>query len=507
MKIKVLQKRFSSTAFAICLLLSSMTAAAQVFSADQKSGQENLLSNLPSANIGNIDSTGVPVAVKDDFPKVSLTGTATLLSVIPGGAERFSFQLELKNLKPENVQIIEETLFVASQGGWSRPLGNWISNKIGSKTINGSATHILKYESTAAGERTASYVFTRLRVATKGKSKVLFVQIPVKREGYQTPLPLERLTFINPVFIGVQESVNPMTLSNGKQWIQVIGQIINLTGQPAKLISWKVTSFNAGEVLSSSFGPDPFNGNQSINQFFIGKQYNFPENFSYPVRIEAEVEINGVIHSVMRDVKTSVPHGIISKAFPVRGLWNWGNGVGDAAFHLHYRNEDQRYAYDMGMYKTVNGQRRLDKGNPAQNSDYFCYNQKIYAIDDGKVIAVVDNFPENNPGAMTIGTGNNMVVVEHLVKKHSVYVHIRQNSAVVKVGQTVKAGDMLAEVGNSGSTGGVPHLHLAAYRIDETGHINAIPMFYHILDPTAFNMFNQLTVPKGTNGITGYSTN
>src|SRR5215204_6247363 len=439
MKINIQQKRFGSIALAFCLLLSAMPAKARIFPAYQSSRQEILLGTSPANDIAGVASKIAAGALKDDYPQLSLTGTATLLSVIPGGAERFSFQLELKNLKPQKVQITEETLFLASQGGWSRSLNNWISNKIGSKTIAESATHTLKYESPAAGERTASYVFTRVRVAANGKSKLLFIQIPIKREGYQTPKELPRLTIFNPIFIGIQESVNPMRLSNGKHWLQVIGQIINLTGKPAKLISWKVTSFNSGEVLSSSFGPDQFSGDKLINQFFIGKQYNFSENLSHPVRIEAELEVSGVIHFVMRDITQSVPNGIISKAFPVKGNWNWGNGVGDAPFHGHYRNEDQRYAYDMGKFNSVDGQQRLSNGDPNQNSNYFCWNQPIYSIRDGKVIAVIDNFPENNGGQATPGTGNNMIVVEHLGKKHSVFVHIRPNSAVVNVGQTVKA--------------------------------------------------------------------
>ncbi len=498
-------KLFCSIALAFCLLVSSIISKAEFFSATNHERE------IPPDSSQSTDPGGVVLneavgTLSDEFPKLSLTGTATLLSIIPGGAERFSFQMELKNLKPQQVQIIEETVFLASQGGWSRSLDNWISNKIGSKTIAASATHTLKYESRAAGERTASYVYARLRVIMNGKSKVLFTQFPINHAGYQTPEPLPRLTIINPIFIGIQESINPMRLSNGRQWLQIIGQIINLTGQPAKLISWKVTSFHAGEVLSSSFGPDQFGGDKLINQFFIGKEYNFSENFSYPLRIEAELEINGVNHFVMRDITTSVPKGIISKAFPVKGLWNWGNGVGDPFFHGHYRNEDQRYAYDMGMYKNVNGQRKLSTGDPTQNSNYFCWNQPIYSIDDGKIIAVIDNFPENNGGQPTPGTGNNMVVVEHLGRKNSVFVHIRPNSAVVTVGQSVKAGDMLARVGNAGSSS-APHLHLAAYRIDETGHINAIPMFYYILDPTVPLMSKQLTVPKGTNGLLGYMTN
>ena len=57
----------------------------------------------------------------------------------------------------------------------------------------------------------------------------------------------------------------------------------------------------------------------------------------------------------------------------------------------------------------------------------------------------------------------------------SLYVHIRQYSAFVEVGDKVSAGDPLARVGNAGSTGGAPHLHLSVYRHRQNGSHQGSP--------------------------------
>lgn len=439
---------------------------------------------------------------RDDYPNISMTGAGTLHSVEPNGAERFSFEIELKNNKPEKVLIVEESVFLASQGGWSRSLEKWISSKIGGTIIDKSAAYKLKYTSPTEGERTASYVFARLRVRVNGKERVVFHQFPIKAAGLAVPPPIP-VSIFNPVYISVQEPVTPLLLSNGKQWFQIVGQVINFTRRPVKIKSWSVKSMHNGEVLSSAFGPDPFDSAKQINEFFVGKEYSYSEKLSYPVRIQADIEIDGISQFITRDVSMSFEKSLHSKAPPVKGLWNWGNGAGDPVFHIHYRNEDQRYAYDMGMYKNVNGKHVLSSGAADKNESYFAWNQPIYALDDGTVISVIDNFPDNNGNVYNKATGQNWIVVEHLLGKRSLYVHIRQNSATVAVGQKVKAGDMLARVGNAGSSG-APHLHLAAYAIGKTGHIYAIPIFFQNINPRAPNInANIWAVPKGTNTDNG----
>lgn len=81
---------------------------------------------------------------------------------------------------------------------------------------------------------------------------------------------------------------------------------------------------------------------------------------------------------------------------------------------------------------------------------------EIVAARAGTVVAVDDSAPD--------GTGlfadDNAVVVEHEDGTLASYVHIQQGGARVSEGEGVEAGQLIALSGNSGHTGGLPHLHL-----------------------------------------------
>lgn len=93
-----------------------------------------------------------------------------------------------------------------------------------------------------------------------------------------------------------------------------------------------------------------------------------------------------------------------------------------------------------------------------------CYGKPIYAVADGVVVGVVDQF-ENQPQFKPSGNidfpGGNTITVKHNEQGqefYSFYAHLLRNSPKVKIGQTVKRGEHIATLGNSGNTTG-PHLH------------------------------------------------
>jgi murein DD-endopeptidase MepM/ murein hydrolase activator NlpD len=86
----------------------------------------------------------------------------------------------------------------------------------------------------------------------------------------------------------------------------------------------------------------------------------------------------------------------------------------------------------------------------------------ILAAEDGVVIAVKD---DSQIGGLDQSFENdgNYIEILHANNEVSEYEHLRYNSSRVKIGETVKAGQVIAEVGNTGWSA-CPHLHFMVYQ-------------------------------------------
>lgn len=92
---------------------------------------------------------------------------------------------------------------------------------------------------------------------------------------------------------------------------------------------------------------------------------------------------------------------------------------------------------------------------------YRVFGKSVYAIADGEVFdaertrpdnPVTGNLPNAKPNFLWITHGDIEVY----------YSHFRQDSLEVGTGSSVVAGQKIGEAGNSGNTGGMPHLHMHA---------------------------------------------
>ncbi|WP_299402784.1 M23 family metallopeptidase [Acaryochloris sp. IP29b_bin.148] len=92
----------------------------------------------------------------------------------------------------------------------------------------------------------------------------------------------------------------------------------------------------------------------------------------------------------------------------------------------------------------------------------------VYAMRAGRVISIQDKYPDRGGGKEQIHRFNH-VWLEHDQGYRSAYVHLQQGFQQrmnLKVGDQVKAGQIIGYSGNSGwSTG--PHLHVEVHRADE----------------------------------------
>jgi hypothetical protein len=167
--------------------------------------------------------------------------------------------------------------------------------------------------------------------------------------------------------------------------------------------------------------------------------------------------------------------GPIVVAAPLRGAWVAGDSVSDAPDAAHRRAvlvEDghawlaQRFAIDWVQIQTVDGTRTTWKGPEDRNESYFCYDQPIYSVAAGTVVAATDGAPENVPHsqkyAITIDANNaagNHAVVEIAPQRYVLYAHMRPGTVKVKAGDRVEIGSLIGHVGNTGSSA-EPHLHM-----------------------------------------------
>ncbi len=122
----------------------------------------------------------------------------------------------------------------------------------------------------------------------------------------------------------------------------------------------------------------------------------------------------------------------------------------------------QRYAIDwVELYPDG----KTYQGDPADNKNYRAYGHEIHAVTDGVVTETKDGLPQNTPGAKSLAIpitletiGGNHVIIDMGNGLYAFYAHMQPGSLRVKVGEKVKARQVLGLLGNTGNSS-EPHLH------------------------------------------------
>jgi len=107
--------------------------------------------------------------------------------------------------------------------------------------------------------------------------------------------------------------------------------------------------------------------------------------------------------------------------------------------------------------------------------NFYCYNKPVLAPGNGFVYDIVDYVEDNEIGKINQQQNwGNTIVIKHAEGLYTQMCHLKKHSFKVKIGDTVKQGDVVAACGNSGRSP-EPHLH---FQVQYTPYVGSKTISY-----------------------------
>ena len=207
--------------------------------------------------------------------------------------------------------------------------------------------------------------------------------------------------------------------------------------------------------------------------------------------------------------------------FPLRGEWSVPNTPGTRIPSHGTNRFGTRYAYD---FLQVDWERW---GNPCYDASplhyllfgiqihrCYCYGKEIYAPCDGTVVGVEDHWEERKKATLfsdfvragknskldpalqdTREVTGNYIILKYREGVYAALCHLKPQSIRVTLGQTVKKGDILGNLGHSGNSM-FPHLHFQLMDSPYMEEANGLPCAFE-----QYEQFKNGTWEKVYNGI------
>ncbi|OFD50363.1 hypothetical protein BWGOE3_18220 [Bacillus mycoides] len=151
------------------------------------------------------------------------------------------------------------------------------------------------------------------------------------------------------------------------------------------------------------------------------------------------------------DVHSMSPKIVVRFPLNERALVGWGGDRLETNYHVIKPNE--RWAYDILIPPAEVKSSKLE--------DYGIYGAKVMAPASGTVVSVNNDEKDLVPGSDDFQSmaGNHIYLRLDETGTFLFLAHLKKGSIKVKEGQHVNEGEVLAQVGNSGSSS-EPHLHI-----------------------------------------------
>ena len=215
---------------------------------------------------------------------------------------------------------------------------------------------------------------------------------------------------------------------------------------PGTLYVWRSYAPGAGEFIVAAFW---------VGLATAAVLVAFPRR-----RISPTTNLLAVLGSVFLVVQlvgtASAPRDAVTIGVPLTGRWEAISAGRSALVNNHWSLAVQRDAID--IVRVVDG--KTSRGDRSRLENFFIFGQPLLAVADGRVTEAVDGHPDLPVGGHTWrDMAGNHVVLDVGAGRYVLYGHMKQGSLRVHVGDHVRRGQVIGQVGDSGNSG-EPHLHL-----------------------------------------------
>lgn len=165
-------------------------------------------------------------------------------------------------------------------------------------------------------------------------------------------------------------------------------------------------------------------------------------------------------------------------------------------------NYPQRFAIDWTL---IDDNGSFAKNDTKKNENWKTYGVELISVADGKVVGIKDRIIENEPLSEGMAVritretiGGNYITIDIGNDLYAFYGHLIPNSLKVKIGDTVKKGQVIGLLGNSGNSD-APHLHFHIETKSNT-YFGGEGMPYHIEEFRQLKNYSEQEIADLFNG-------
>ena len=331
------------------------------------------------------------------------------------------------------------------------------------------------------------------RISSKGLAVFVLAIAATSRLAIAAPNPTgEASAQLSPIIVSVvpQKTIVPVLGGDGRYHVLYELELLNTLSTPADLQSAQVLAtggkelltLDAGEIVkgeylhtldrqsAKSVSFAPFEGRTLILNLTFDARGNVPRGVTH------RFEVSGADPFTHKPALFKYDGGSVSFSRgkpptlrpPLEGPgWLASDGCCGPTGHINALvglngelQGTERFAID---WIKIDSDGRIFTGDKTKPDNWVGYGSKVLAAGSGIVTAAADDEPDQTPGKMPSDLSfaklpGNYVVIAMKGGASAVYGHLKPGSVRVKVGDRVRAGEVIGLLGNSGGSL-APHLH------------------------------------------------